>query len=140
MSPVPINATAASLDLSPRVFNDITVDASPALAAETVIATLTLTGDIAVLAGVLLFGWAAYTAGTSAVSGQLRIRRATVAGSVRADSGAVTNVAAALYSTSIMGFDAGAVMPGQIYVLTLQMASGSAVTTVSAVNFTAIVV
>lgn len=140
MSPVPINASADHIDLSPRFFNDITVDASPAAAAETVIATLTLTGDIAVLAGVFLFGWAAYTAGTNAVSGQMRIRRATVAGSVRADSGAVTNVAAALYSTSIMGFDSGAVMPGQVYVLTLQMASGSAPSTVSAVNFSAIIV
>lgn len=140
MSPVPIRQDAASIDLSPRFFSDITVDASPALAAETVIATLTLTGDIALVAGVFLFGWAAYTAGTSGVSGQLRIRRTTVAGSVRADSGAVTNVAAALYCPSIMGFDAGAVLPGQVYVLTLQIASGAAVSTVSAVNFSAIVV
>lgn len=142
MSPAPIRETAAGIDLSPRFFNTQVVAASPALAAETVIATLTTSGDIASIAGVYLLGWAAFTIGTSGVSSQLRIRQTNTSGTVVVDSGAVTaGVAATKIETlDAQGFDASPVLPGQVYVLTLQIASGAAASTVSAVSLFGLVV
>jgi hypothetical protein len=48
--------------------------------------------------------------------------------------------AADLVSYSISGFDTGTVMPGQVYVLTVTVANGSAPSTVSAASIVAIVV
>lgn len=136
----PFQQSAAVLDLSPRIFRSATVAASPAAATETIIASLTLNQDIAITTGVLLIGWAAFTAGTNAVGGQLKIRRTDASGSTVKDSGAVTVVATKLYSPDIVAFDAFQAAPGQVYVLTLTMASGSAESTVSAVTLIAIAV
>jgi hypothetical protein len=138
--PVPIRETAAGIDLSARVFVTTTVGASPALAAETIIGTVTTSGDIAALAGIVINAWAAFTVGTSGVSAQMRVRQTNVAGTIVANSGAVTATAAALTERSILGFDAAAVLPGQVYVLTLQVASGAAASTVSALTMIASVI
>lgn len=138
--PTPINASAAGLDLSPRVFSSTTVVASPAAAAETIVCTVTCTGDIAVIAGILLVGWTAFTVGTNGVSVQTKIRRTNVSGSTRVDSGAETATAANLGTSNVVAFDTGPTMPGQVYVLTLTVASGSAASTVSAVGLVAIVI
>lgn len=129
---LPINDTAANVDFSNRPVVSTTVVASPALAAETIICTVTVPNNIQVLSGVKLNGWAAFTMGTSGVSCQLRIRRTNVTGTVAVNGGAVTGVAAALYSPTINGYDTGGVA-GTVYNLTMQIASGAAASTVSAV-------
>jgi hypothetical protein len=124
-------------DLSDRFAHSEAVVASPAAAAETIIASVQLAGGIPIVSGVLLFGWAALTVGTDGVSTQLRIRQTTVAGTLKVASGALTAVAANLVARSIVGFDS-APADGQIYKLTLEVALGSAVSTVSAVSLVAI--
>lgn len=135
MSPEPIKVDSTNVDLSQRFRRSNTVVASPAAAAETIIATITITADLAIATGVSLEGWAAFTVGTAGVSTQLRIRQTNVAGTVKADTGALTGgiVAAALVAQDVMGLDTAPVLPGQIYVLTLQVASANAASTVSAV-------
>jgi hypothetical protein len=140
--PVPIQADAQRIDLSKRVQVYSTVDASPAAAAETVIATLTLAGfaDTPIISGVFLFGWAAYTVGTSGVSVQLRIRRTSVAGTVVADTGAMTGSqhgATILSADDVNGFDSA---PVGVYVLTMQVASAAAASTVSKLVLGAILI
>jgi len=140
--PVPIQEDAQHADWSKRVQVYTTVDASPALAAETIIATLTLVGfaDTPIVSGISLSGWAAFTVGTSGSAVRLRIRQTNVAGTVKADTGALTGgiAAAALVAQDVEGFDAA---PGVgVYVLTLQVTAGSAASTVSALKLQAILV
>src|SRR5438874_13699340 len=139
----PITRTALGLDLSGRFYFTTTVVASPAAAAETIIASLTIPANIAAVTGVDLTGWAAYTVGTNGTAVQLRIRQTQVAGTLVAASGALTGSqhgAAILSADDIEGFDSAPTLPGQVYVLTMQVTAGSAATTVSAVKLRAIVV
>lgn len=138
--PVPIRDTAAGLDLSPRVFKSTAIVGSPALAAETIVCTLTVTGDIAAITGVLLLGFVAFTVGTSGTAGTAQIRRTDVNGSSIVSSGAVSATAAALTERQVVGFDTGPTLPGQVYVLDLTVTGGAAVSTVSATTLVAIVV
>lgn len=131
--------SGAAVDLSPRLFRSATVAASPALAAETIIASVTCDGDVSVGAGVIVSGFAAFTIGASGVSANLRLRKTDVAGTVLKASGAVTIAAASLGSGSIQGFDSSPTLPNQVYVLTMIVASGAAPSTVSAVELTALV-
>ncbi len=142
MSPVPIKITADQIDLGPRMFFTSAVTGSPAAAAETVVATLNITGDIAASKGVFLFGQMAYTVGTSGASARYRLRQTGTSGAVIFDSGATTQgiVAAALINDSVQGVDTTPVLPGQVYVLTLQVGSAAAASTVSAVSLIGIVV
>lgn len=139
MPQIPIRLSADEMDMSPRRFYSTGIVASPALAAETIIATLTVAANLSVVQSVRLQGWAAFTVGTSGVSAQVRIRQTNVAGTVKADSGAVTVTAGNLREASVQGDDTAATIPGQVYVLTLQIASGAAASTVSAVYLEAIV-
>jgi hypothetical protein len=139
MPAVPIRRSAEEIDLSPRRFYTTTVAGSPALAAETIIATITVAANIAVVQSVRLQGWAAFTVGASGTAAQLRIRQTNVAGTVKADSGATTVVAANLREASVQGDDTAATVPGQVYVLTLQITAGAATSTVSAVYLEALV-
>lgn len=140
--PVPIRYDAQGLDLSKRVQVYTTVDASPAAAAETVIATLTLAGfaDTPIVSGISLSGWAAFTVGTSGTAVRLRIRQTSVAGTVKADTGALTGgiAAAALVAQDVEGFDAAPAVG--VYVLTLTVTAGSAASTVSALKLQATLV
>ena len=140
--PVPIRIDAQGIDLSKRVQVYSTVDASPALAAETVIATLTLTGfaDTPIVAGAFLLGWAAYTVGTSGTAVRLRIRQTSVGGTVKADTGALTGSqhgAGILSDDNVVGFDTA---PVAVYVLTMQVTAGAAASTVSALSLAAILI
>lgn len=138
--PQPIRESVTFEDLSTRLLRYGTVDASPAAAAETVIATLTIPnfGDLAVVSGIQLRGWLAFTVGTAGVSATLRIRQTNVSGTVVKSSGATTVTAANLLEMSVSGFD---VTPGvSAYALTLTVGSASAASTVSAVELSAIVV
>jgi hypothetical protein len=136
--PVPITISGASIDLSQRFDRSTTVAGSPALAEEKIIATLTVNTDETIEEGVELDGWAAYTVGTSGTAGTMRIRRTDVNGTVIATTGAVTRTAAQLVEQSIAGFDSAPALTGQVYVLTLQVTLGAAVSTVSAVKLGAV--
>jgi L,D-peptidoglycan transpeptidase YkuD (ErfK/YbiS/YcfS/YnhG family) len=140
--PTPIRSSANSLDLSPRFVDTTTITGSPALAAETIIATLVLPsfGDPTVVQKIYLQGWAAFTVGTSGTAVTLRIRQTNVAGTVIQTTGALTAgiAAAGLVAQDVSGSDA---TPGVgTYVLTLQVTAGAAVSTVSAVQLLAQIV
>jgi len=138
--PIPIEVTAAQIDLGQRFDRSVAVVASPALAAETIIATLTANTDEAITEGVDLDGWAAYTVGASGTAATLRIRQTNVSGTVVATSGAVTRTAGQLVEHSVQGFDAAPALTGQVYVLTLQVTAGAAASTVSATKLSAMVI
>lgn len=138
-NPTPIQYSANALDLSPRIKRSTSVVASPTGSSETIVASLTITEAIALQTGVLLFGWGAFTVGTNGVSVNLKIRQTDASGSTIAATGATTATAANLGSLSLHGFDTGASIPGQVYVLTATVASGSAASTFSAVQLTAII-
>jgi hypothetical protein len=133
--PIPIQESAVSIDLSPRFSGTSTVQGSPiAAAAETVIATVTIPdfGNTAIVAGVRLEGWAAFTVGTNGTAATMRIRKTDINGSVVVSTGALTVTAATLVAPSVLGADAA---PGVgTYVLTLQITGGTANTTISAVH------
>ena len=139
----PITRNVLGLDLSGRFVFTTTVVASPAAAAETIIASLTIPANIAAVTGVDLTGWAAYTVGTNGTAVQLRLRQTSAVGTLVAASGALTGSqhgAAILSADDIEGFDTAPVLPGQVYVLTMQVTAGAAISTVSAVKLRAIVV
>jgi len=138
--PEPIKQSVIFTDLSGRFQSTQAVAASPALAAETIIGTLNIAGfgDTSVVSGIQFDGWAAFTVGTSGVSATLRIRQTNVSGTVVATTGALTVTAASLVQINVQGFDAA---PGAgVYVLTLQIGSGAAASTVSALSLQGIVV
>lgn len=138
--PQPIRSDSMGIDLHHRFQQYTTVDASPSAGTETVIATLTLAdfGDLAVVSGIQVVGWAAFTVGTSGISANLRIRQTNASGTVVASSGAATVAAGNLYEASVRGFDA---TPGKVsYALTLTIGSGAAASTVSALYLGAIIV
>lgn len=135
-----ITQNIAHADLSSRFVWSTAVVASPALAAETVIASVLIPTDATLVKGVILNGWAALTVGTSGVSLRFRIRQGSITGSTVADSGLLTAVAANLVQSGVQGIDTAAVLPNQTYVLTLIVGSGAAISTVSAVLLNAIVV
>lgn len=134
--PESIERNAINSDLSGRVFQSSTVVASPALAAETIIAQVNTPGAPSLVSGLLVSGWAAFTVGTSGTAVRLRVRRTNLSGTLVADTGALTGgvTAANLLAQDVQGFDAGSTLPAAVYVLTLQVTAGSAASTVSAVN------
>lgn len=141
--PAPIQESAANLDLSPRVFKSTAVAASPAAAAETTVCTLTCTGDIAVLSGVILIGVINFTVGASGTAVTGKIRRTDTSGQTITSTGALTTgtiAAGNLTQVACLGFDTGPTMPGQVYVLTLTVTAGSGASTVSDVALIAVVV
>jgi hypothetical protein len=141
--PQPITENSARVDLSARFPVSTVVVASPAAAAETIIANVALPqfGDIQVVSGVLLQGWASYTVGTSGTAVTFRIRQTNIAGTVVVTTGALSGSqhgAAILSADDITGFD---LTPGvAVYCLTMQVTAGSAPSTVSAVALAATVV
>jgi hypothetical protein len=139
MPVLPITAGAKGLDLSGRVVHSATVVASPAAAAETTICTVTIPDDIAIMLGVVLIGYAAFTVGTNGVSANLKLRQTNTSGTTIKASGAVTETAANLDGRSIAGVDTAGTA-GAVYVLTLTVGSGSAASTVSAVSLIALAI
>lgn len=132
---------ASRIDLSGRAVFTTTVAASPAAAAETIIATLPKSfGGVPMATGVYLFGWAAYTVGTSGTAVTFRIRQTDASGTVVSSSGALTRAATNLAADDINGLDTAPAAGGQVYVLTMQVTAGSAASTVSAVLLGALAV
>lgn len=142
MSSDPIREAVAFEDLTQRFVATNAVVASPALAAETVIAQLAVTEPEQILAGVQVDGWAAFTVGATGASARLRIRRTNLAGAVVADTGALTGgvAAAALLAQDIAGLDAAPVPTPAVYVLTLTIAGATGASAVSGVSLRAIAV
>jgi hypothetical protein len=141
--PQPIRSDSINFDLTKRFQQTTAITGSPALAAETIIATLTLASftDIAIVSGVLLQGWAAYTVGTSGTAVTFKIRQTNTSGSTIVSSGALTGSqhgAGILSADDINGFDSGA--GAGVYVLTMQVTAGAAASTVSAVQLSAIII
>src|SRR5437868_6790977 len=140
MSPKPIQLASQEVDLTDRVGRSVTVAGSPAAAAETIVCTATAPADLRADAVILLFGFIAFTVGTNGVSARARIKQTDASGTAKADTGAVTATAANLMALSLMGVDTAPIATGQVYVITLIVASGSAVTTVSNATLIALVV
>lgn len=140
--PPPIQLAADRVDFSPRFRKTVAVVGSPAAAAETIIAQTAALGDLFSADSVQVSGWAAFTVGASGTAVTLRLRQTGLAGTVIALSGALTGGVAAgnLVAPAILGFDTAPVLPGQVYVLTLQVTAGSGVSTVSAVGLSALVI
>lgn len=140
--PDPITENIGRVDLSDRFIENHTVAGSPALAAITTVASLTWLPQSSptVVVGALLRCEVALTVGTSGVSVLLQIRRTNTTGTVIATTGALTATAATLIALSTQGLDAVAFAPGQVWVACLTVASGSAVSTVSGVSLSAIVI
>ena len=140
MPSTPLHLSAGGIDLTPRVVRSGTVAASPSAAAETTICTLTVGPNLAVGLGVLLVGYAAFTVGTSGVSVNLKLRQTDTSGTTVKATGAVTFTAGNLGALTVVGLDTGPVLPNQVYVLTMTVASGAAASTVSAAELVALVV
>jgi hypothetical protein len=138
--PQPIQYDAAHLSLASRFFHSETVVASPTDNTETIIASVTIGGDLAVTQGVYLLGFAAFTAGTNGVGATLQIRQTNASGSSLVSSGAVTVVATKLYAPAVFTIDTAPGSSTQVYVMTLTIASGSAASTVSQARLAALVV
>ena len=139
---VPIRLDGSSVDNQNRVFASTTVVASPAAAAETIIAQIpAISSDPQVTKSVQVEGTANFLVGTSGSAVRLRVRQTNVAGAVVAgsDTGALTGGVAAgnLLSVSTCGIDP---TPGvAVYVLTLQVTAGAAASTVSSTSLVATV-
>jgi len=135
-----IGLSAMGLDLSPRVVTSTAIVTSPSAAVETTICTVTLPTNIAINT-VLLFGWAAFTVGTSGTAVNLKLRRTDTSGSTLAATGATTGGIAAtnLVDVNVQGLDT-APPSAQVYVLTLTVTAGAATSTVSACSIIALAV
>lgn len=147
--PYPFSRSSRDLDQSPRFASSSTVVGSPATNGETVVCQITgLDGQLAAASGVFLSGVASFTVGTSGTAIRLRIRTGTAAGAgtVVADTGAITGGVSAtnLLSQDLQGFDtgasAGAAIATTSYCLTLQVTGGVAISTVSQTNLVALIV
>lgn len=132
-------ANSRNLDLSARFAASVTVVGSPAAAAETIVASVTLPSGLTIAQGVQLQGWVAYTVGTSGTAVTFRLRQTNVSGTVIASTGALTGSqhgAGILSADDINGFDT-APADAQVYKLTMQVTAGAATSTVSAVFLSA---
>ena len=140
--PDQVQSSLRFADLSPRIVFSTTVVASPAGAAETIIGSIQLSSGLTLNQGVLIGGWAAYTLGSTPTSCQLRVRQTSVAGTVVADTGAMTaghTTAASLAADDVNGVDTAAA-DAQIYKLTLTVAGAGSASTVSKILLFAIAV
>lgn len=139
MSVDPQTINGAYVDLSYRFAQSTTVVASPALAAETIIGSIQIPGNLVITSGVMLGAWAAFTVGTGGTAVTLKVRQTSVSGTTIVSSGALTSSAGNLNERSIWAFDTAAT-PNMIYKFTMQVTSGAAASTVSAITFCALVV
>lgn len=128
-----INQSVTKTDLSSRFITSTAVAGSPAAASETIICQASVPSSLALATAVLVEGYAAFLIGTSGTAARMRIRQTNVAGTVVADSDAVTGGVAAgnKVTCSVNGADPTPTLPGQVYVLTLTITAGAAASTVA---------
>lgn len=140
--PDPITRNVSGEDLTDRFIENHTVAASPAAAAITTVATLTWNPQTSptVVNGAFLEAAVALTVGTNGVSVLMQIRRTNTTGTVIATTGPVTATAGNLVALSTRGIDQVAFNPGQVWVVCLTVASGSAPSTVSSVQIVGTIV
>ena len=129
-----------AVDLSGRIFSSTAITGSPAAASETIVCTLTIGENVSLQKAVYLFGSVAFTVGTNGVSANLKIRQTDTSGTTLWASGATTVTAANLWEMQGLAVDTAAALPGQVYVITLTIGSGSAASTVSAACLIGLVV
>src|SRR5205085_10832011 len=112
---MPIQLDGAEVDLSRRVKRSEAVAGSPADATETIIATFAIADGLPIMAGIQLFGFAAFTVGTSGTSCNLRIPQTNAAWVIIAATGAVTGgiSASKLAEMNVVGLDTAAVLTKQ---------------------------
>lgn len=122
----PITRDAVGLDLSQRFLQTTTVATSPTGTGATVIASLTVTDDLAVEQGVRVEGFAQLTVGTGGTSVQLQVRQTDGTGTAIADSGAISATGADLVTHTVLGVDTGPTLPGQVYALVATVAGAGA--------------
>lgn len=139
--PEPLRESAIALDMSPRWVQSSTVAGSPAAAAITSVCAVTMpaVSALALVTGVQLRGFVAFTVGTNGVSAKLDIRQTGVAGAIIATTGLLTVVAANLVSFSVQGTDTAPLAAG-VWILALTIGSGSAASAVSAAQLEAFAV
>lgn len=125
----------------PSLVNSIAVVASPALAAETVIAQLNGVTLDSPAKKVDLSGYAAFTVGATGTAIRLRIRQNSLTGTVVADTGAITGgvAAANVVTQDVEGQDQPGDVAAFTYVLTLQVTGGSGASAVTAVKLRGII-
>lgn len=138
--PAPIHDTAAGLDLSPRVFQSTATVGNPANASEAVVCRVTVSGDIPLVAGVLLIAYLALRISLNATALRMRVRQTGVNGAVIVDTGAIPETANTTVERQALAFDTGAVLPGQVYVLTSEAPDATNPSTVGAVALVALAV
>lgn len=143
MAPTGIIINGIAVDLTSRVVKTSTVSASPAAGSETVVATTpAFDTSVPFMLGVIVLANLAYTIGTNGVSCTVKLRQTNVSGTTLFTTGAQTgghNTATQLVADDVMAFDA-APAAGQTYCVTLTIGSGSAASTVSAVQLIAIAI
>lgn len=139
--PEVLRQSAAPFDLSPRFAQSQAVTGSPATNAITVVCTLTFPAfsNLAIAAGVQLYGWVAFTVGTSGTAAKLDIRQTGTGGAVIATTGALTVTAATLVSFDLQGLDASPLTAG-VWVICLTVTAGAAISTVSSTQLSAIAI
>lgn len=117
------------------------VTASPAAAAETIIASIVGIDTVDADSIVQLFAQANLTVGGSGTAIRLRLRQTSLTGTVVGDTGAITGgiAAANVVSQDVSGVDNPGPVAGFTYVLTLQVTAAGAVSTVSAVFLSCLV-
>lgn len=139
--PEPLRESAIALDLSPRWVQSSTVVGSPAAAAITSVCSVAMptVSAVALVTGVQLRGFVAFTVGTNGVTAKLDIRQTGVAGAIIATTGLLTVVAANLVTFSVQGIDTAPLAAG-VWILALTIGSGSAASAVSAAQLEALAV
>lgn len=141
MAPEPIRSNGINVDLSSRFAQSSSIVGSPATNAETSICTVTIPANVLAVTGVMLWGWVAFTVGTSGTGATLKLRQTNTSGAtINVGTGATTVAATNLIETGTQGIDTAATLPGQVYVLTLTITGGAATSTVSSVQLCALVI
>jgi hypothetical protein len=138
--PPALRYAAEAINLSGRFFHSTTIVGSPAASTETIVCSVTIANDVAVTKAIYLIGFVAYTVGTNGVSVALTIKQTDASGTAKGATGALTQIAAQLGENVVLGVDTAPTVPGQVYVLTMTVASGTTPSTVSAVELLAVVV
>ena len=138
--PAPIQIAGGGVDLSARYVASTTIVGSPAAAAETIVASVTLPRDLTITQGVYLLAVVAFTVGTSGTAANLRIRQTDTSGTVLYSTGAATVTAANLVNFVASARDTSPAANAQVYVATLTVTAGAAASTVSAVFLSATII
>jgi hypothetical protein len=136
---IPERLDGAGINLTNRFAYSTTVAASPSGSSETTICTITIPSGVQVFTGVKLEGSCAFTVGTNGTAYTVKLRQTSTSGSTIYSSGAIGTSATNLVTVNVSGIDTSSAN-AQVYVLTLTVTGGSATSTVSSANLSAILI